>query len=94
MFAYIAMVRPPPEDDPGRDHHLLGAALRRLRVQAGLTQRELGERAQIGVSYLSQLENGHRGVGWHSVTRLLAGIGADLHQLADAIAEVEKQQQA
>lgn len=92
MFAYIAMVRPLPEDDAGRDHRLLGAALRQLRVQAGLTQRELGERARIGVPYLSQLENGHRGVGWHSVTRLLTGIGADLHELADAIAEIQKQQ--
>ena len=92
MFAYIAMVRHPPTDASSRDHRLLGAALRRLRVEAGLTQRQLGERAQIGVPYLSQLENGHRGVGWHSVTRLLAGIGADLHQLADAIAAEETRQ--
>jgi transcriptional regulator with XRE-family HTH domain len=92
MFAYIAMVRHPPTDDSSRDHKLLGAALRQLREQAVLTQRELGGRAQIGVPYLSQLENGHRGVGWHTVTRLLAGIGANLHQLADAIADVEKQQ--
>ncbi len=75
-----------------RDHRVLGRALRTLRDQAELTQEELGARAGIGASYLSQLENGHRGVGWHSVTRLLNGIGADLHQLADAIAEVEEQE--
>ena len=85
------MVRHPPTDASIRDHKLLGVALRELRTRAGLTQEELSERADIGVSYLSQLENGHRGVGWHSVTRLLDGIGADLHQLADAIAAAEAQ---
>ncbi len=84
------MARHEPTDASIRDHRVLGRALRTLRDQAGLTQEELGARAGIGTSYLSQLENGHRGVGWHSVTRLLNGIGADLHQLADVIAEVEK----
>jgi transcriptional regulator with XRE-family HTH domain len=88
------MVRHPPTDASIRDHKLLGTALRELRTQAGLTQEELGARADIGVSYLSQLENGHRGVGWHSVTRLLEGIGADLRQLADAIEGAEKQQRS
>jgi transcriptional regulator with XRE-family HTH domain len=85
------MVRHEPTDDSIRDHYVLGRALRELRLRAALTQEELGARAGIGTSYLSQLENGHRGVGWHSVTRLLNGIGADLHQLADAMAEVETQ---
>lgn len=79
------MVRHKPTDASTRDHRTLGRALRELRDRAGLTQEELGARAGIGASYLSQLENGHRGVSWHSVTRLLDGIGADLHQLADAI---------
>jgi transcriptional regulator with XRE-family HTH domain len=85
------MVRHESTDASIRDHHVLGRALRTLRDQAGLTQEELGARAGIGASYLSQLENGHRGVGWHSVTRLLSSMGADLHQLADAIAAIEKQ---
>jgi transcriptional regulator with XRE-family HTH domain len=86
------MVRHPPTDASTRDQARLGVALRELRTRAGLTQEELSARADIGASYLSQLENGHRGVGWHSVTRLLDGIGANLHQLADAIAEAESQQ--
>lgn len=86
------MVRHEPTDASIRDHRVLGRALRALRDRAGLTQDELGARAGIGASYLSQLENGHRGVGWHSVTRLLNGTGADLHQLADAISEAEKQE--
>ena len=86
------MVRHEPTDASIRDHRVLGRALRTLRDRAGLTQDELGARAGIGASYLSQLENGHRGVGWHSVTRLLNGIGADLHQLANAISEAEKEE--
>jgi transcriptional regulator with XRE-family HTH domain len=74
------------------DHRALGQALRELRNQAGLTQEDLAARAGIGATYLSQLENGHRGVRWHSVTRLLNGIGVNLYQLADAIAEVKERE--
>ncbi len=89
-FAYIAMVRHQPTAASTRDHRILGLALRELRGRAELTQEELGGRAGIGASYLSQLENGHRGVSWHSVTRLLDALGSDLHQLADAMSEVER----
>jgi transcriptional regulator with XRE-family HTH domain len=85
------MVRHQPTPASIRDHRVLGRALRELRDRAELTQEELGARAGIGASYLSQLENGHRGVSWHSVTRLLDALGADLHQLADAMAETETQ---
>jgi transcriptional regulator with XRE-family HTH domain len=88
------MVRHPPTDASAHDHQVLGRALRELRMEAGLTQEDVSARARIGVSYLSQLENGHRGVGWHSVMRLLSSMGADLHQLADAIAAVEKRDDA
>jgi hypothetical protein len=40
------------------------------------------------VTYVSQIENGHRGVGWHMVTRILRALDADLQQLA---AEYERQ---
>lgn len=76
-------------DDAAQDHRALGRALRNLRDRAGLTQEELAARAGIGATYLSQLENGHRGVRWHSVTRLLTGIGANLRELADAIDRAE-----
>lgn len=78
-------------DDAAQDHRALGRALRELRNRAGLTQEELAARAHIGATYLSQLENGHRGVRWHSVTRILRALGADLHQLADAIDRGERE---
>jgi transcriptional regulator with XRE-family HTH domain len=88
------MVRHQPTAASIRDHRILGRALRELRGRAELTQEELGARAGIGASYLSQLENGHRGVSWHSVTRLLDSLGADLHQLADAMANAAREDQS
>jgi transcriptional regulator with XRE-family HTH domain len=81
------MARHKITDDAARDHRILGRALRQLRDRAGVTQTELADRAGIGVAYVSQIENGHRGVGWHTVTRILRALDADLHQLADAITE-------
>lgn len=85
------MVRHAPTEESDEDHRLLGQALRELRTQASLTQDELGQRANIGTSYLSQIENGHRGVGWHTVMRLLRALDADLQGLGAAI---DKQKRA
>jgi transcriptional regulator with XRE-family HTH domain len=63
----------------------LGRALRDLRLQAGLTQEQLAERLDMHAGYVSRLERGHRGVQWLTVQRFLAALGADLHQLADAL---------
>ncbi|HTC59558.1 MAG TPA: helix-turn-helix transcriptional regulator [Solirubrobacteraceae bacterium] len=79
------MVRHKSTDASDQDHRLLGQALRELRENAGLTQAEMGARADIGATYLSQLENGHRGVGWHTVMRILRGLDADLRDLGGAI---------
>jgi hypothetical protein len=41
-------------------------------------------------TYISRIERGRRGVQWLTVQRFLRALGADLHQLADAVAEVKK----
>lgn len=84
------MVRHKPTDASAEDHRVLGRALRELRDHAGLTQEELGARAKIGVPYLSQIENGHRGVGWHTVMRILRASDADVEQLGKAISKQER----
>ena len=76
---------------PAHDYVILGHALLALRDRAELTQEQLAARVDVGATYISQIENGHRGVRWHTLLRFLSALGADLHQLADAIAEVEKQ---
>lgn len=80
-----------PTDAIVRDQRALGRGLRRLRERAGLTQGEMATRAGTSDTYISLLENGHRGVRWSTVTRLLRTLDADLRQLADAIAEAGRQ---
>jgi transcriptional regulator with XRE-family HTH domain len=66
----------------------LGGALRELRKRAGLTQKQLGDRASADDTYLSQVENGQRDIRWSTVTRLL--IALDM-SVADLAAAVERQ---
>lgn len=83
-----------PTHDSARDYVTLGRALRALRDRAALTQVQLADRVEVGSTFVSQVEHGHRGVRWHTLLRFLAALDADLHQLADAIAEVEKHDRA
>ena len=82
------MARHKLTDDSARDHRVLGRALRQLRDDAGITQDHLAQTVGIGATYVSQIENGHRGVGWHTVTRILRALDTDLQQLA---AEYDRQ---
>jgi transcriptional regulator with XRE-family HTH domain len=75
-------------------HGDIGAALRILRTQAGLTQDEVSARADIDAAYLSRVEGGWRDIRWSTLKRIVSAIGADLHQLGDALAEVERQTRA
>lgn len=72
-------------EDATQDQIILGRALRRLREHAGLRQDDLATRLGIDTTYISQVENGRRGVRWHTVMRFLRALDADLRQLADAI---------
>jgi len=40
--------------------HAIGSALRRLRLQRGLTLRQLSERSRVSLPYLSELERGRK----------------------------------
>jgi predicted transcriptional regulator len=51
----------------------------------------MAARAETSNTYVSRLEIGQRDIRWSTVMRLLDALGADLYQLADAMAEVEKQ---
>jgi transcriptional regulator with XRE-family HTH domain len=81
---------PRTEDDP----HTLGRAIRVLRDRAGITQKVLADRVGTSEAYVSNIEGGRRDARWSTVVRLLHALGADLHQLADAVAEVKKQDRA
>jgi transcriptional regulator with XRE-family HTH domain len=80
---------PDNTDDP----HVLGQAMRVLRDRAGITQKVLAARASTSEAYVSNIEGGRRDARWSTLIRLLRALGADLRQLADAIVEVEQDNQ-
>ncbi len=72
--------------DPINDaQRALGKALRELRQQAGVTQKELGSRASAPDTYISQVETGQRDIRWSTVTRLLIALDMTVADLAAAI---------
>lgn len=74
-------------DAAAEDHRSVGVALRTLRHRADLTQEALAGRSGIDVTYISQVENGRRGVRWHTVMRMLRAM--DL-RVSDLAAEIDK----
>ncbi|HTU78343.1 MAG TPA: helix-turn-helix transcriptional regulator [Solirubrobacteraceae bacterium] len=76
------------------DLAVLGQALRVLRERAGTTQARLAAVLQMDPTYVSRIEHGRRGVQWLTVLRFLRALDVDLHQLADAMTEVEKPRRA
>lgn len=73
-------------DEATQDQVVLGRGLRELRDRSGLRQDELGSRLGIDATYISQVENGRRGVRWHTVMRFLRALDATLADLTAAIA--------
>jgi transcriptional regulator with XRE-family HTH domain len=74
---------PAQEQEAARDQVILGATLRALRERASLTQDQLAGRTGMSDTYISQLENGHRGIRWASVMRILRALDLDLTDLAE-----------
>jgi transcriptional regulator with XRE-family HTH domain len=71
------------------DYKHLGRALAQLRQAVGLTQVQAGEKIGIRANFVSEVERGNRGMRWHSLLKMLDVYGSDLHDLADALDEVE-----
>ena len=72
---------PRTEPQPG-----LGRAIRELRTERGLSQEELGLRAEIHPTWVSHLESGRNNPAWGSVRRIAAALDVKLSELA-ALAE-------
>lgn len=56
----------------------IGAALRRHRKLAGLTQSQLGAKAGLRQATISQLENGEGGIGIRTLVDVLAALELEL----------------
>lgn len=61
-----------------------GQALRSAREHAGLSQRELAERADIADKYLSRVELGASSVSLFVAWRLVSALGMDLSEFTGA----------
>ena len=72
---------PRTEPQPG-----LGKAIKRLRTERGLSQEEVGLRAEIHPTWISHIESGRNNPAWGSVRRIAAALDVRLSELA-ALAE-------
>lgn len=57
----------------------VGTRIRSLRQQLGLTQEQLGERAELHYSYIGQVERGDKMPSLRSLKKLAAALNVDLH---------------
>ena len=62
----------------------LGRAVRTLRLRQGLTQEQASAAAGLHPTYLSDIERGARNPSWEVMTRLAAGIGVSMRDVAQA----------
>ena len=76
---------------------LLGRRVRTLRTQKGLTQQELGEKADINYKFLGEIERGQQNPSFGVLVKIATALGADLpevfrfaHEISDR-KEVEAQ---
>ena len=60
---------------------LVGLNIRRFRLNAGLSQEELAERADISVPYMGALERGEKWPGPDTLVGLARGLGVEPHDL-------------
>jgi transcriptional regulator with XRE-family HTH domain len=65
----------------------LAALLTRAREGAGLTRRDLAERAGLSYPYVSQLETGYRGPSPEAMQRLTEVLGVPVEAMVAALAE-------
>lgn len=56
----------------------LGQAIRDARLQAGLTQQQLAQRAGVSRAWLARVESGHRKAEIEYVLRTVAAVGLSL----------------
>jgi transcriptional regulator with XRE-family HTH domain len=67
----------------------LGQAIRRLRQRAGVSQEELGHRAEVHPTWVSKIESGRNNPAWGTVRRLAAGLDVPLLELVALIERIE-----
>lgn len=73
--------------EPVPSNAALGAAVRRLRTERGLSQEDLAAAAGIHTTYVSGIERGRRNPSWAVVGGLSVALGVSVVELAARAAE-------
>jgi transcriptional regulator with XRE-family HTH domain len=60
----------------------LGRAVKAVRIAHGLTQEQVSAASGLYPTYISDIERGARNPSWEAITRLAAGIGVPVAELA------------
>ncbi|RNL82990.1 helix-turn-helix domain-containing protein [Halostreptopolyspora alba] len=82
--ALHAVPEPIPFDDPLM-RELIGAELRRSRLEQGRTLREVAETAQVSLPYLSEIERGRKEPSSEMLAAVYRALGLRLVDLVSAI---------
>jgi DNA-binding XRE family transcriptional regulator len=76
------------------DAEQFGNALKRLRAQRKLTQKQLAEKSGLSQNAISHWENGEREPGWSAVVQLAKALGVDCRAFLESIEPEQKRPQA
>lgn len=69
------------DSEPSREQ--LGAAIRRIRKDKGLSQKQLAERADLRLFYLSGVESGARNPTWTVLVQMAEALQVTLVKLIE-----------
>ena len=67
--------------------HLIGDALRRLRLRQGRTLREVSASARVSLGYLSEVERGQKEASSELLAAICSALGAPLSQVLREVSD-------
>lgn len=76
---------PPPRRRPprSREHAALGEAIKLLRLESGLKQEELADRADTDFNQIGNIERGQGNPNFRTLMRLTAALGTSFSRIAE-----------
>jgi transcriptional regulator with XRE-family HTH domain len=76
--------------DDARGLAALGTAIQTLRTQAGLSEQELADRAELEPPLIAEVEQGRREPTWGDLRRIAQGLDTPLEELLELAERLEK----
>lgn len=76
---------PKPESDGARVRLAFGQRLRQIRLGVGISQEELGYRADLDRTYVSGVERGRRNVGLENICRFAQALDVEPAALFEGV---------